>query len=75
MFRTLEQLIEVWKVSSKHHFFNPGANELELYTAEMKFGYKLPPVLRKLYSFSNGLELLGGMCKFTLLKNMKAHQV
>jgi len=60
MIKTLDTLIEIWKVSLEHHYFNPGASELELDFAEKKLGHQLPSVLRNLYSFSNGFELLHG---------------
>ena len=56
----LKELIQLWQVTSSLHSFNPPVNQKDLQQAEAKLAFHLPPPLRELYLYSNGMSLFRG---------------
>lgn len=59
----LDTLIQCWQVQKKLHIFHPPATETELRLAEEAVAHQFPEALRKVYEFSDGLQLYDGNLK------------
>lgn len=56
----LERIILSWQQSPDHHIFKHGASDDVIAEFESTVGWELPSSWRKIYLFSNGMNLVGG---------------
>jgi hypothetical protein len=56
----LRELVQAWQLTPGLHTFNPPASAQDLSRLEGELGFRLPPALRELYLFSNGMDLFRG---------------
>ncbi|MBK7930991.1 MAG: SMI1/KNR4 family protein [Bryobacterales bacterium] len=68
----LDTLIRCWRQTPGEQQFRPAATAAELALAEEKLSLTLPPALRQLYTFSNGLSLFQGHLTFYPLHEEKS---
>jgi hypothetical protein len=56
----LSKLIQAWEISNTTCSFEKPASDRDLLQAEESLGIRLPPTLRSLYQYSDGMYLLDG---------------
>jgi hypothetical protein len=65
----LASLVRCWQITREQHAFNEGASDREIAAVEQELSLSLPPALRELYRFSDGLALFGGELSIYPLRN------